>query len=161
MEILDQHDQRSFGGEFPEQLDPGLFEALASGQRMEIFGDVEAEREGENLPVAQPANKAFRRVALENRKLLLEHLAERPVGDAVPVGQTAACSAQRLRRLGAEPLPELTRKPRLADAGVANDREELRLLRDRQRADRRPGAARARPPARRMCAGGRPPLAGA
>ena len=52
----------------------------------------------------------------------LDHLGERPVGDALAVGQAAAGEHGR----ALEPGDELAREPALADAGLAVDREQVR-----------------------------------
>lgn len=85
VEVLDEQDQGSLGRELLEELDPGLLMALARGQGMQISGDVQSEREGKNLPRAESAQDRLSRVALEDSEVLFEHLAERPVGDALPV----------------------------------------------------------------------------
>src|SRR5438105_10932086 len=56
--------------------------------------------------------------------MLAQDLGERPVRDCLPVGEAAARAPQRLRRFVGEPLPELAHEPCLADAGVAEDRDQ-------------------------------------
>src|SRR5437773_2689446 len=56
--------------------------------------------------------------------MLLQHLAERPVGDAVAVGQASAGPAERLRGLSRQGLPELADQARLADTGIAEHRHQ-------------------------------------
>ena len=93
---------------------------------MGVAGDVEAEREAEDLAVAEPASNGLLLLALGNPELLAEDLAERPVRD-VAVRQAAAGALQRLRSLLGEPAPELAHQGRLADAGVAHQRHDVRL----------------------------------
>ena len=59
--------------------------------------------------------------------MLLQHLAERPVGGRLPIREAAARAAERLGRLASEPLPQLPDETGLADPRVADDRDELRL----------------------------------
>ncbi len=54
----------------------------------------------------------------------LDHLGERPVGDALAVWQAAAGEDAR----ALEPVDELARETALADAGLAEDREQVRAL---------------------------------
>src|SRR5215213_3488414 len=91
---------------------------------MRVGFGLEAERQRERL--AEPLEHDLRRVALEQAEMLLQHLAERPVRDAPAVRQAAAGPPQRLGPLVAQPLPELTHEPRLADAGVAHERDRMR-----------------------------------
>ncbi len=62
------------------------------------------------------------RIVVEDAGVRLRHLGERPVGDALAVGQAAA--DQHVSR--GEPLDELAEEARLADAGRAEQRDELR-----------------------------------
>ena len=54
---------------------------------------------------------------------LLQHLDDRPVGDPLAVGEAAAADDRRLDR-----RQELRGEPRLADAGIADDRDQLAAL---------------------------------
>ena len=54
---------------------------------------------------------------------LLQHLDDRPVGDPLAVGKAAAAHDRRLDR-----SQELRDEPRLADAGIADDRDQLAAL---------------------------------
>ena len=54
---------------------------------------------------------------------LLQHLDDRPVRDPLPVGEAAAADHRRLDR-----CQELGGQPRLADAGIADDRDQLAAL---------------------------------
>jgi hypothetical protein len=68
-----------------------------------------------------------RAVTVEEAEVLLEHFGERPVGDPLPIRETAPRPLERLGILFCEPGPQLAREPRLAHAGVAHDRDEVRL----------------------------------
>src|SRR5205823_9597795 len=78
---------------FLEQLDPRLLEPVARGERVQVARDVEPERQAEDLPARELRADALGVVALEDPEVLLEDLAERPVGDPAPVGQAAAGAA--------------------------------------------------------------------
>src|SRR6266542_2403432 len=100
---------------------------LSHGQRVHVFGRGEAEGEGETVAFANPLRDRLARLALEDPEVLLQHLEEGPVRDSLAVREATAGPEQRLRRFGAQPLPELADEPRLADAGIADDRDQLRL----------------------------------
>src|SRR5438552_19190978 len=98
---------------------------------MEADADVETEGETEDLAPGQATPHLLRRIALEDPEVLLEHLAEWPVGDPVPVRETASGPAKRGRVLAGEDIEELSHQPRLADARLADNRHEMGLpLRD-------------------------------
>ena len=75
---------------------------------------------------------------------LLQHLDDRPVGDPLPVGEAAAADDRRLDR-----GQRLRGEPRLADAGIADDRHQLAALLRAARAPTPRRAARARARGRR------------
>ena len=85
--------------------------------RIEIAGDVEAERQAEDLAAGEPLQHG--RVLLPQAELLAEHVGERAVGHAAAVGEAAA---EPKRRPGRQPLPELADEARLAHARLTNDR---------------------------------------
>jgi hypothetical protein len=58
------------------------------------------------------------RVRFEYPGLRLDNLAERPVGDAFPVGERAPLPPEDDFRLVVDPAPELRRQTRLADTGA-------------------------------------------
>src|SRR5439155_8100378 len=89
--------------------------------------ELEAQRQPQNLALAEPLADGRRRIAFEHPKVLLEHLSKRPVGDAASVREAAAAAEQRLLRFGSEPIPELADETRLSDPRVAHDRHEMRL----------------------------------
>ena len=63
------------------------------------------------------------------------HVRERPVGDALAVGEAAAAVPVDALRDPVEVLVELPREPRLADAGDPGDREQVRLALVRRRVE--------------------------
>ena len=65
VQVLDEQDRRRFRGELAEELDPRLLETVADGKRMGVAGEVEAESEPEDLPLAEPPARLILRLALE------------------------------------------------------------------------------------------------
>jgi hypothetical protein len=96
--VLDEHDRRPVTGDRSEELDPRVLEPVADGKRMEVARDVEAEAQAEDLVPRKSLEDDLRRVVVEDAEVLLQDLRQRPVRDAVPVGETAADSAERLGR---------------------------------------------------------------
>jgi len=56
--------------------------------------------------------------------MLLQDLGQRPVGDALAVGEAAPGASYRLGVFSPELLPELTHQACLADAGIAQDGDQ-------------------------------------
>src|SRR2546425_307727 len=111
--VLDQHDNRPLGDEPVEEVDPRVMEALARDERVQVFGWRQADGEAKERVVAEPLGNHLGRIALEDPEVLLEHLGERLVRDALAVGEAAARAAQRRQVLRREPLPQLTDEARL------------------------------------------------
>ena len=88
-------------------------------QLAERPGDLVGAGAGVALPEQRP-NRGRRRFVARQRADLLHHLDDRPVGDPLAVGETAAAHDPSV-----DPLERLGDEPRLADAGVADDRHEL------------------------------------
>jgi hypothetical protein len=144
VQILEDEHERSGLGERLEQTTPrreGLLPAGASCRRLERqqrpdvsfqpsgvspIGHEVGDRAGE-LPLDRPAV-----VALEDRRLLLHHLAERPVRDPVAVRQAPATPPRHEARVVREGALELPDEPALADPRDADERDEL----DRERSPR-------------------------
>src|SRR5438445_863167 len=91
---------------------------------MQVAGDVQAEREAEDLTIAERAAYFVRRVVLEDREMFLQDLGEGPVRYPLAVGETAAGPEQRLGLGLGEVSPELPHEARLPDTRVADDRDE-------------------------------------
>src|ERR671930_1730000 len=127
VEVLDQDDSGSFADEDAEKIDPCLLERVTRGERVELRGGVEAERQPENLSRAEALPHGLRRIALADPKVLLEPFSECPVGDAPPIRETATCAGERLRLPRLEPLPELAHEARLPYPAVTDDCHEMRL----------------------------------
>ena len=126
MHVLDQDDDPPFSRELREEGGPGGVQAVPSREWMEVARDVEAQRQPQDLALAEPAARLLRRIAFEDRKVLLQDLRQRPVRDALAVGEAAADPPQRARLLVGELLPELAHQPRLAEPRVAEHRDEHR-----------------------------------
>ena len=94
----------------------GLDEAALLGVGQMLLDDLRELRE-----------RARRLLVLGDARAPAHHVGKRPVGDALAVGEAAA--AMPVRDLGepVEVLVELPRKPGLADAADARDRDQLRL----------------------------------
>ena len=58
MQVLDEQHDRPLGRELRQELDPRLVQAVAGLERMQIAGDVEPEREAEDLAAAEPLGAA-------------------------------------------------------------------------------------------------------
>ena len=53
MKVLHEQDDRVLRREAPDQLDPGVVQAVARDDRVQLAGDVEPKREREDLPLAE------------------------------------------------------------------------------------------------------------
>ena len=93
---------------------------------MQVAGDVEAEREAEDLSLPEGAAHVFRRVVLEDSKMLLEDLGKGPIGDPLAVGETAPRPQHWLRLHVCKLFPELAHQSCLSYAGVADHGHEHR-----------------------------------
>src|SRR5438874_13742454 len=96
MDIFDQHDRRALLREFLQELRPRIVQPLARSERMETLGDVEAERQAEVAKATQPLERDVRAIVLTEIEVLPQNLGQRPVGNAVPVGEAAAGPLQGL-----------------------------------------------------------------
>ena len=77
--------------------------------------------------LAQLRPRRLRVLALDDVGARPHHLGERPVRHAFAVRQAAAAPPPDCRREAVDVLVELPRQPRLAEAGDADDRDEMRL----------------------------------
>src|SRR4051812_49279970 len=75
VDVLDQDDHGLLGRELGQKADPRRVQPVACSQRMEIACDVESEREAEDLARAEPPAELLRRIAFENREVLLQYFA--------------------------------------------------------------------------------------
>ena len=109
--------------ELRDQLHPLVLQLQQRGPRVEIAGDVETEREAEDLAAGEPLQRVLGRVLLAQAELLSQHVGERAVGHAAAVGEAAT---EPKRGPGRQPLPELADEARLAHARLTHDRGEPR-----------------------------------
>ena len=91
--------------------------------RLEIAGDVETERETEDLAAGEPLHHSFGRVLLAHAEFLPQHVGERAVGHAATVGQAAT---EPKRGSGRQALPELADEARLPHACLTHNPGEPR-----------------------------------
>ena len=115
VDVLHEQDDRPMRAGLVQELDPGVPETVARSQRVQVAGDVAAEREAED------------RAIVERAGLLLEDLPNGPVRPRRPVREAPADAERRALRPSLEPRPELAQKAALAHAGIAEDDRELRL----------------------------------
>ena len=127
VQILDEHDRRPVGREPLEERDRGVMELFADVHGACVAGHRSAKREPEGAVLAETTGDVRVGVAVADVEILLDDLAERPVG-RVPVREAPAGPPPRLRLLLGEPQPELTHEARLPNAGVPEDRDEVRRL---------------------------------
>ena len=126
MHVLDQHHERPLRNEVGQEPNPSGMQPVAGSQRVKVARDVEAERQPEDLVLAESRTHVVGRVALEDAEVLFQDLREGPERDAVAVRHAAAGAPQRLGLLVGKPFPELAHQACLADAGVALHRDEHR-----------------------------------
>ena len=96
VEILDEDHRRPVRDEVLEEGDPRPLEAVARHERVQVRGRLEPEERAEQLAPGQPTLHDLRCVGGAEAELLAHDLAEREVGDALPVRQAAADPADRL-----------------------------------------------------------------
>src|SRR5439155_20194176 len=121
-----EHDRGAVSDDISQELGPGVLKAIADGERMQIPGDVETEREPENLARAESAQRNFWRIALQEAQVLFQHLAERPIRCSCSVREAAAGAPQRFGVLLRKAVPEFAGEPRLADTCIAENGHEPR-----------------------------------
>jgi hypothetical protein len=76
--VLDEQDDWTVARLFRQEVDPRGVEPVPRGEWMEVACDVEAEREAEDLAVAEPSPGRLRWVALEDSEMLFQRLSEGP-----------------------------------------------------------------------------------
>ena len=140
VDVVDHDDERLALGEHREQRAPGAVQLDTERGRLEpgellvarVETDRERERSGRVRQIGEklggerldPRDADVGRVVVRDAGEALQDLGERPVGDAVAVGEAAPDEDPR----ALEPREQLAHEPALADAGVAVDRDELRAL---------------------------------
>jgi hypothetical protein len=88
---------------------------------VQVAGDVEAQREPENVTGAEPVERHLWCVALQQAEVFLQHLAERPIRSPCSIREAAAGATERLGLLICQLLPELAYESRLPDTRIAED----------------------------------------
>ena len=129
VDVLEDEDQRPRVGELGSPLArcPGDLLLAPLGLDSLEHADGEREQVGNRVVAAlgaQLRDRLLDRVVVRDPGRDLDHLGERPVGDALAVGKRAADEDARLF----DALEELACKPALPHAGLAVDREEVRAL---------------------------------
>src|SRR2546422_49584 len=107
--------------------DPRVREPVRGGGGGGPVAHIQPESQSQDLARAETFEHPRRRVALEDPEMFLQHLRERPVRDALAVGETPSGPPQRLGRAVAQPFPEFAHDPCLADPRISEDRHELRF----------------------------------
>ena len=95
VQVLHEQDGRRCRRQLAQELDPGLLEAVAHCKRVRVAGEIEAESQPEDLPVAESPAHLLLRLVLEDSQVLSKNLPERPIRE-VAVGQTPAGAPNRL-----------------------------------------------------------------
>ncbi len=141
LEVLEHEHERAPLGERLEEPAPGgerlaaviggqLLVAREPHERLEVSGDpLRVGRLGNDGPnrVCELLGRDLRRIGLEDAGLGLRHLAQRPVGDPLPVGQRATLAPEDQVGIALDGLEELPDQPGLADPRYAHERQELGL----------------------------------
>ena len=146
MDVLDDHDRRAIRGHGAEEVSPGIvhlgadLSRIANGDRGARRFDADREGQGpqrafalfrvcrrRHRSVADLLDDDIGRITVVDAGGGLEDLGERPIGDAVSVGQTPTLHDRD--RVGLPRLrQELLRQAALPDAGLSVDRHEVRSL---------------------------------
>ena len=124
MDVFHEQHDGSLRREPGQERDPALVQPVTGREWVHVAGQVEAQRQAEDLASSEASQRHLGRIAVEDPEVFLQHFPEWPVGDAFSVGEATSCPAQRLRLFGCESLPERTRETRLADPCVAEDGHE-------------------------------------
>ena len=125
VDVLHDEDDLPVGGEVREEA-PHRPEQLLDGERLD--GQPERRRESRRDAVARRVGERGKLrcrlrcvVVVDDPGLCLHRLGDRPERDAVAVRQAAPAEREGTTRCG---LEELRREPRLADPGIAGQRDE-------------------------------------
>src|SRR5581483_11981188 len=120
VDVLDGYDERPAPGHAVDEREPSLLELLADGERMQVAGDVEPEREPEDSVRAELADDLIGIVTVAQPALRAEQVAEREIGAAAPRRRTPD------EKDAGQARGELADESALADAGIAHERHQLR-----------------------------------
>ena len=127
VDVLDEDDRGRRGCELFDEGNGRRVQSLAGIERMKLWSNVEPEREPEDLASLERHGHLLDGGALAQPEVLADDLPERPVRDAVAVGETTARSNDRGTLLLREHVPELVDETRLSHARLPDDRHEVRL----------------------------------
>jgi hypothetical protein len=132
VQVLEEEDERSLGRNALQEALPGRERLLALGGPAAGEPDQRSEARVEPDVIgfvsdggAQPRLRAGGSVRLEDAGLRLDDLAERPEGDALPVGQAPPLAPEDQLRAVVDPRAELGEQTRLADSRLAGEGDEL------------------------------------
>ena len=105
VEVLQEEDDGALGRHLRQECDPGGVQVLPSRERVELSGDVQAERQAEDLLAREASQDALRRVCLQQPQLLAEDVRECAIGRTPPGREAASGAPQRLGRLRQAGVP--------------------------------------------------------
>jgi len=77
VQIFDQDDGGLLGHELFEERNPGLAQTVACSKWVKVCRRLEAERQAENLALAESTTDGLRRVTFEQSEMLANDFAER------------------------------------------------------------------------------------
>ena len=132
VQVLEDEDERPFVRQALEEAAPGgerLVTGVAGGLRTGGKPDERPEVRldpGVGDGVRELAGRLCLVVAVEDSGLRLDHLAERPEGDALSVRQTAPVPPGDQVRVALDRAVQLEDEPALPDPGHTDERDELR-----------------------------------
>ena len=127
VDVLDENDRGRRGCELLDERNGRRVQSLTRIERVELWSNVEPEREPEDLASLERPGRILDGGALAQPEVLSDDLPERPVRDAIAIGETTAGSNDRGTLLRHEHIPELVDETRLSHAGLPDDRHEVRL----------------------------------
>ena len=105
----------------------GQMKLLSCIERVDARGDVETERQPEELAAREALFEVLGGCSLAKSQVLTDDLAERPVRDPVAVREAATGADGRGGFLAGESDEELAHQTRFPDARLADERDEVRL----------------------------------
>ena len=127
VDVLHEEHRRALQCELLHESHRGQVQLLSGVERMDARGDVETERQPEELAPREAPFEVLGGCALAKSQVLANDLAERPVRDPVAVRETATGADGRSGFLACEGDEELAHQTRLPDARLADERHEVRL----------------------------------
>jgi hypothetical protein len=133
MQVVEHEHSRARGGETLEEASPGREQLLPLCRRRGFDPDERRQPLEQPLPLGlfgrddrfQFCCGNVGGVGLEDPRLTLDDLAQRPEGDSLPVGQAATLPPRDQLGFCVDVGEELAREPALANTRLADDRDEL------------------------------------